>query len=162
MYRGHLERGRQLLEAALAINKATGHQLHLSFNLSNLGLATLREGRLNEAEHLFTRSLRIKHELGNSSGIPLSLDGLAEAPAERGQWTRAAQLSAASSAIREADGIALYPPSERLRRQQMLATARTVRGDEAFAAACSEGQAWTGEQMMAHVTREQTRAERDN
>jgi hypothetical protein len=64
VYYAQYDRARPLLERSLLLDQEREDQLMVSLNLSNLGLLALRRGRLDEARSLFTRSLRLKRDLG--------------------------------------------------------------------------------------------------
>jgi hypothetical protein len=68
---------------------------------------------------------------------------------------RAAVLFAAADALRRVIGHPRCPPSEGASDERLLALARTALGEERFAAAWQQGQAWTMEEAAAYLLGEE-------
>jgi hypothetical protein len=80
--------------------------------------------------------------------MALALGGLARVVSTREEPRRAAQLYAASAALREALG-APVAPADRADHERRLAHLSACLGEEAFASAWSAGQAMTLDEVVA-------------
>jgi predicted ATPase/class 3 adenylate cyclase len=150
-YQGDYEGAGALYEESLAISRQLGHQWGIAHSLDGLGHVTSDQGDYAAARALYEESLAIFRQLGDQRGIALALDGLAAlAAAHQGQPERAARLSGAAEALREAVGAPLSP-HERAEYHRHVAATRAALGEEAFAAAWEAGRALSLEQAVAYA-----------
>jgi tetratricopeptide (TPR) repeat protein len=142
-----------LCKEALALRRELGDRRGIALSLNNLGNVATSERDYALARTLCEEAMAIYRELGDRRGIADSLRSLAALTSTQGQSERAARLWGAAQALREAIGSPLTP-SERTRQDQRLAETRSLMGEEAFAAACSEGRAMTLEQAIVYALQE--------
>jgi tetratricopeptide (TPR) repeat protein len=136
-----------LQEEALVIRRELGDRGGIANSLNSLGSVAYEEGDYVSARMLHEQSLAIQRELGNRRGIAYSLESIAALTSAQGKAQRAARLWGAAQALREAIGSPLSP-NERAEYDQRLAETRSMLGEEAFAAACSEGRSLSMEQAI--------------
>jgi len=153
---GDLTRARALHEESLRIKRTLGNWRSIGISLANLGLVAVEQGDFASASAFFQEALIIARELKDRPGIANILDGLAilaTAEAQAGiqhpesRNRRAAQLWAASDALREAIGYP-RPPVDGAEHKARQARARAALGEEAFTAGWAEGRAMTLEQAI--------------
>jgi DNA-binding CsgD family transcriptional regulator/tetratricopeptide (TPR) repeat protein len=149
-----LERGIALLEEALALAREAQNPYGISALLNNLGLVALGRTDYDKAFALLRESLHKSWETSHKPITQYSLFGLAGVAA-RGQPARAARLWGAEEAMMEAIGMQLA----RLARSATdydvhRAVARSRLGEEAFAAAWSEGKAMPLEEAVEYALSE--------
>jgi predicted ATPase/DNA-binding CsgD family transcriptional regulator/tetratricopeptide (TPR) repeat protein len=146
---GELEAARSLLEESLAIGKQTGVETdaaHLALGLARL--LTL-QGDAASARHLYQKSLTLLLECKvYQEGIAASLEGLAALEAGQGEPRQAARLWGSAEALREAIGASMHAV-HRASYEQAIVLARAELGEQAFAAAWTEGRLITPEQVLA-------------
>ena len=85
---------------------------------------------------------------GDKRNVTFGLEGLASAVAGQGKCAWAVRLLGAAEAVREAIG-APMPPVECASYNRAVAAARAYLGEQAFAAAWSQGREMTPEQALA-------------
>jgi DNA-binding CsgD family transcriptional regulator len=110
----------------------------IGFALWYLGKVARRRGDHAAAAAYFMESTAPWRRLGNGRGVVEALEQLAAIATGSGEAMRAARLSGAASALREALG---FPRSPRAHsnHQEDLAPARAALGEAAFAAAWRDG-----------------------
>jgi hypothetical protein len=111
------------------------------------------EGDLARAGSLYRESLALLCDLGDRHAMDSVLESLgvlAMSENDPAAATRAVGLLAAAQALRDAVGTAL-PLSDRVEFEQHVSRARTLLGEDRFAAAWSEGQRMTLEQAVAYA-----------
>jgi predicted ATPase len=141
---------RTLHEEALAIQRELGNRRGIANSLSGLGSVAKDQGDFALARTMYEEALALRRELGDRWGIAYSLESFAALTSVQEQAQRAARLWGAAQALREAIGAPLAP-SERIRYDQRLAETRSMMGEVAFAAACSEGRALSMEQAIDYA-----------
>jgi predicted ATPase/DNA-binding CsgD family transcriptional regulator len=148
--RGDYQTARSLLEESLALIKELRDRLGTARTLYVMGVVAFDQGRFVAARSLYEESLAISEELGVVWHVASVLEGLARVAAQR-QPVWAARLLGASEGLREAAGVPepAFPPWIRATREQGVAVARHRLGEEAFAAAWTEGKAMTPRQALA-------------
>jgi hypothetical protein len=127
-------RAASVFKESLAHSRALGNPRGIGFALLGLGVVARRRRDHAAAAAYFVESLAPWRRLGNDRGVAKALEELAETAAAVGAATRAARLSGAASARREAIGM---PRSPRLQaaHDRGLAPARLALGESAFAEA---------------------------
>jgi tetratricopeptide (TPR) repeat protein len=150
---GDYARARSLYEQAITIQRELGDSQRTAISLNNLALVASAQGDRNQATALLKESLRIRCELGDKKGINYALEGLAEIMSATNCEQKAVRLWGAAGRLRERIQTPL-PPSERGLYEQQIASARSVLGDDAFAAAWEQGRALTLEQAVAYALEE--------
>jgi len=106
------------------------------------------QGDLAAARTLYEESLTLVRERNYKVLLPSCLEELAAVVAAQGDPVWAARLWGAAESLREIMG-APIPPSERAAYVRSVAAAHTQLGEQAFAAAWSEGQTMSLEQVLA-------------
>ena len=147
---GDYETARPLFEESLATKKELGDKQGMANALTNLGIVAREEGDYAAARAFLAEGLAIRHAIGNVHGIVLSLYALGRLATAQGEAEQAARLFGAMEALCESIGIAV-PSDEVDHYEQDLATLRTALGEEAFAAAWSEGRAMQPEHAVTHA-----------
>ncbi|NOX66440.1 MAG: tetratricopeptide repeat protein [Chlorobi bacterium] len=86
----------------MGIGIAEKHDLdtNLTTLYDNYGVLKKMEGKNDSAYYFFSRALKIKRKIGDSVGIPYSLNKLAEMLSESGNYNKALAFMAESDAIR--------------------------------------------------------------
>ncbi|MDR7522095.1 MAG: tetratricopeptide repeat protein [Armatimonadota bacterium] len=145
--RGEDERAAALLEESLALSRALGDRVNHAAALCNLGFVAAHQGDYARAGALHRESLNLYRSLGDWSAIADCLTGLADVSAAEGQADRAARFLGATDALRRARGVPL-PPADRVLYERAVASARTLLGEEAFAAAWASGQTMSTDEAI--------------
>ncbi len=155
IYLGHsalgqdnLLQARALLEEGLVHTREIGNLWTLVENLCALAKVAFVQGDYTTARLYAEESLETARKIGSRLLIASSLERFAETVAGQGEPVRAAQLWGAAEMLREEMG-APITPLERLLHEQIVAEARTQSGEQAFAAAWSQGRNMTLEQALA-------------
>jgi predicted ATPase/class 3 adenylate cyclase len=143
LYLGQTDAAFSYLEESLALKRELGNESSVASTLNNLGYLAIEQGNPERALPLLDESLRLYHRLGNSAGTVEALNNIARVARETGDLRRAVFLLARVTALSEAIGAALPDDYE-----QNVAAARAGLGEEAFAAAWSQGQGMTLEQAI--------------
>ena len=100
-----------------------------------------------------TEALRLAQAIGPRLMVAAALEGLAGIPAQRGEAALAAHLLAAASTLRGQMGT-LVRPVDQAAVQQVLTTARSTLGDDAFAAMWAQAVALPLEQILSTISLE--------
>ncbi len=124
--------------------------------LDNLGWAALVRGDYERAHSLHQESLELSRELGDKLIAAESLEGLA-CSAARGEEGRAARLSGAAGALREAVGYH-QAPRERALREPFLGAASSRLEEAKWGAALAEGRAMTFDDAVAYALEDAARS----
>ena len=149
---GDHERASALHEEALAMFREIRDVQGMGHCLNNLALGAVVEGDYDKASLLIRENLRIARESDYKLGIQYSLLGLGLVAAAREQPARAARLWGAVEAMEEAFGITITPLARsHTDYEGHLAASRSRLGEEAFAAAWSEGRAMTLEEAVEYA-----------
>jgi DNA-binding CsgD family transcriptional regulator len=145
-------RARSLCEEALLLFKELRDREGIALSLHGLGWVAFFQADYATAWTQSKESLVIAIELGHKEFMAFFPDGLAGAIVGEGHPTWAAQLLGASEAFREAINLPLPPVLEVLHKQ-IVATAHSQLGEEAFAIAWSSGRSMTLQQVLATLER---------
>jgi len=140
-----------LVEEAISRCRAI-HALRLTQALTCRGEIALTMRDYERASVLYQESLALWSRWGARRGIAGCLEGIAGLALARGKPADAARLYAAADALREAIG-APRPPRLRAPHEQAIGALRRELGQDAFAAAWSEGQALTLDHACDHARR---------
>jgi hypothetical protein len=140
-----------LVEEAISLGRALGAwRLALSLDCRGEIALTMRDYELALAS--FGESLALWSRMGARRGIAGCLEGIAALALCRGNAEVAAGLYAAADALREAIG-APRPPRLRPAHEQAIGALRRELGEEAFAAAWTEGRTLTLEDACGDARR---------
>ena len=149
---GDHERATTLYEEALALFREIRDVQGMGHCLNNLALMAVVKGDYDGASLLMRENLRIARESDYKLGIQYSLLGLGLVAASREQPARAARLWGAVEAMEEAFGITITPLARsHTDYESHLAASRSRLGEEAFAAAWSEGRAMALEEAVEYA-----------
>ena len=117
-----------------------------------LGRVAILRGAHDAARALFTESLGLLAELGNTRRLAEPLEGVARVFALQGQPARSAWLLGVAAAVRERTGRELQPTSAfAAAHQHTTATVRGALGEVEFTAAFAAGRASSLEAAVAEV-----------
>lgn len=89
---------------------------------------------------MYEESIELCLALGNYWWVTVCLEGLARVAAGQGRLDRVARLCGTAAALREEIGVPL-PPVDRAEHERIVIAARVALGEDAFAAAWTEGHA---------------------
>jgi non-specific serine/threonine protein kinase len=134
---GEGERGRALVEEALAASRALGQWFHAGILLAWLAYLDQAAGEAARAAAWYRESLRLIWEAGGLLQYDRALVGLAALAADRGEAGPAARLLGMVEAVRERTGttVSMWPEL----RDRAAQTARAVLGEDGFAEAVAAG-----------------------
>jgi predicted ATPase/class 3 adenylate cyclase len=137
-------------QESLTLYSALGNEKGIADALYNLGLIASDQGGYARAVVLYEESLAFFRALGHTQGIASILDRVALLAQAQGQPRRATRLWGAADLLYQTIG-APREPIDQAEYEQALAQARTLLGEQAFAAAQFEGQALSLEQAITLV-----------
>jgi predicted ATPase/DNA-binding CsgD family transcriptional regulator len=154
LQQGDPSRARLLLEQSYVLVRQVRDEEHqLAWTLSLLGKVAAVQGDYPAARALYEESLQslVHVQAANSNmfflDIATVLEGLAAVVAAQGDLPWAVRLWGATEALRETRSTPL-PPVYRTDYERSVMAARTQLGEEAFAAAWSQGRTLTPEQAL--------------
>ncbi len=153
--RGELDEAVALLEEADRLDRASGDDWAIACTANNLGVARLLRGQREEAAALVTDALRRFAAAGDTDGVAESIDALVGVAAAEGSWVRAARLAGSGAALRSRVGLPAAPV-DRQRLEHWLERPRSALGEDAYAAARTEGEQMTIDQAVRHALGEAT------
>ncbi|HXT37009.1 MAG TPA: tetratricopeptide repeat protein, partial [Chloroflexota bacterium] len=145
---GEYGRAVALHEESLAISRELGDRHGTIVSLINLAAVTERQGDHGRSTTLLHEGLLLGRDIGASDEMADILERLAWVAVAQGHASRAARLGGAAEACWEALSV---PPAreDRAERDRAVHAMRAALGEEAFAAAWSEGRALPLEQATA-------------
>ena len=123
---GLYERARAHLNTVLVIAEEFGHDTLLSYGLNNLAEVARDEGRFEEAQELYRRSIATKERMENVFGLAHSLASLADGFLFAHEPKEARQLAEQALTLR----VPSPDPIEDARHVSTLARARLESGDD--------------------------------
>jgi non-specific serine/threonine protein kinase len=134
---GEDQRGRALVEEALAACRAGGQSLYAGLLLARLAYWDQAAGEATRAAARYGESLRLMTEAGGLLQYDRALVGLAALAADRADVGPAARLLGMAAAVQERTGLTavMWPEV----RDRAARTARVALGEEGFAAAVATG-----------------------
>jgi len=135
---GDLLEARGWMTQRLALVRATGNEILIASEASNLSMVERQLGNLDTAEALAREALEIGERIGDQFTKPFAISGLAAIATDRREFERAATLVGAAEAIMEAQHMA-WPPDERPHYERMLATLPDAMGSAEFERARTVG-----------------------
>lgn len=118
-----------------------------AWTLIVLAQVEAQQGNAAAARNHFEESLELARKINDKWLIPWGLEGLAGVAAARGEVAWAARLWGAAEALRENFRFPM-PPVEHSSYEQAVAAIRSELGEEAFAAAWSQGRTTPLEQVI--------------
>jgi predicted ATPase/DNA-binding CsgD family transcriptional regulator len=128
---GQPERALELLDASIAVSRASGDDDTLALALTGKSRLVRTMGDRNDARRLTREGLALYRGLGEPWGIMQCLERLAMYTRESKEPERAVRLYASAGAVGLAHGIASDPPFEAL-LQQELTQLRAQLGNDQF------------------------------
>jgi hypothetical protein len=146
--RGDAATANTLMEQSLALFQEMGDRWHSWAPICILGRIKEYQSDFTAALAFYEQSLAEARELQDDWPCAFSLEGWASVVATQGKCAWAARLWGAAESLRERCGIPLSP-LERVDYEPAAAASRTHLGEQAFAAAWTEGRAMTLEQVLA-------------
>lgn len=144
---GDLLEARDWMTQRLALVRATGNEIMVASEASNLSMVERQLGNLAAAEGLAREALQICERTGDQFTRPFAFSGLAAIATERREFDRAATLLGAAEAIMEAQHMA-WPPDERPHYERLLTELPGAIGSDAFAAARARGRSMTADEAV--------------
>ncbi|MGH2429045.1 MAG: hypothetical protein ACRDGV_09225 [Candidatus Limnocylindria bacterium] len=135
---GDLLAARDWMTQRLALVRATGNEILIASEASNLSMVERQLGNLDTAEALAREALQIGERNGDQFTKPFAISGLAAIAADRREFERAATLVGAAEAIMEAQHMA-WPPDERPHYERMLAVLPEAMGSAEYDRARAAG-----------------------
>jgi tetratricopeptide (TPR) repeat protein len=150
---GRYERAEDYYGQSLRVSQELGAAVFSAVVRRRLGLAVLRQGRLEESRALLRESLVQLREMGSARYIAQGVAEWAGLAESCGQPERAARLLGAAEAIWKANDLRLSSFT-RFLCERNVAVARAQLGEARFATAWAEGRAMTQEQAVAYALRE--------
>jgi len=148
LHRGDHTIAQTLLEESLSIYRTAGDRQGMAESLAYLASNAMLRGDIQVARSLAEEGLTRALELDHKLTIAVCLERLAGVLLAQGEATWAVRLWGGAAALREAIGAPL-PPVERAGYEQAVTAARSLLGEQAFAAAWAEGRAMGPEQALA-------------
>jgi tetratricopeptide (TPR) repeat protein len=144
---GQYDQAVHVSHESLELGRRIGNAHGVAVSLHNLGLASLCAGRFTDASRWLREALESELDVGDQDGVTGSLMASAAVALEAGDAMRAAELLAASHALRSHAGVGQAP----FEREFYEATATAVRArlGEAADAAWKRGERSTVEQAVA-------------
>jgi non-specific serine/threonine protein kinase len=139
-----------LCEQALVNERSRGDRWSEALTLSTLGQVVRDQADYARAAACFGASLDFWWTLDDRWSIVHSLTGLAGVAGARGLPADAATLLAAADRIRQHAGAPLSP-SNQVNHDRFVDAARSQLGNEAFAAAWSDGRSMSAEEAVARA-----------
>ena len=153
--RGDFADARQRYIEALEYLREIDARPEIARCLSGLGRVAVEAGAIALAREHLTESLRLSRDIGTRIGVARGLESFAALAAREGDTERAVLLAAASTALREAAGLAPLPGA---RAERYLAPARRL-GESAVAGLWARGLALTPEAAIGLALEPGTPAE---
>ena len=150
---GDYVEARALQEESLLIRKEIGDRVGVATSLINLGHTALHRQTADIAGSLYGESLKIMQELGNKAGVVEALEAFASLLSRENHTLRSLRLRGAAERLREEIGAAQSPAAAQNSAREVAAL-RQKSGEEAFAAAWSEGRQMAQEQAITEALSE--------
>jgi tetratricopeptide (TPR) repeat protein len=141
---------RNYLEESLAIVCKLGDVRNIARSRIHLGWLAVDQQDHGGAGERLAEGLAFADELGDSRSVIDGIELSAHLALALGRMGRAARLRGAAEARREASGTPLSP-TERAEDDIDIAAIRAALGNQAFAAAWTEGRAMSQEQAVAYA-----------
>jgi tetratricopeptide (TPR) repeat protein len=139
-----------LYKESLPIAQQLGHPESIAYALAWLGRIAVRQGDQTGAWALHTDSLQRRRKSGHLPAIANGLAGFAEMAQSWNQFHRAAILQGSAHALRQISDAHLVPV-DRDELNQQLTKLREALGQDAFAAAFTEGEAMALEEATEYA-----------
>jgi tetratricopeptide (TPR) repeat protein len=147
---GHYERAEDYYRQSFRVTQELGQALFAAVVRRRLGLAVLRQGRVEEARAFLAEALVRTREMGSVRYIAQGVAEWAGLAESCGQPERAARLLGAAEAIWEANDLLLTPFTQFI-YERNVAAVRAQLDEDRFATAWAEGRAMTQEQAVDYA-----------
>jgi len=128
---GDLLEARDWMTQRLALVRATGNEILIASEASNLSMVERQLGNLDAAEALAREALQVCERIGDQFTKPFAISGLAAIAMERREFERAAALVGAAEAIMDGQHMA-WPPDERPHYERLLTVLPEAMGSAEF------------------------------
>ncbi len=109
---GRFDEARELLEQAVAMDRAAGRKVGVAYSLMPYGSALVGLGQLDEGERALLESLETFAELEDAEAVADGLTWLARVAVARGDDRRGAQLWLAARSMRTREGLPERPSGD--------------------------------------------------
>ena len=149
---GYLEHARAALQEATDLQRETGERFWEATSLNSLGWIAYLQADYAAARTFLLDSLDIWQSGANGGGIAVSLNFLGIVAAAQGQYRRTARLFGAAEAVTQGT----LRPANEPEYYRVFEAVRASLGEEAFAAARTDGLAMTIEQAIVYALQEES------
>jgi predicted ATPase/DNA-binding NarL/FixJ family response regulator len=147
---GEHERATTMLEECIALGRRRDDRWSLAYPLISLAFLASLQGDYERAAALLREGLLLRQEQNDKQGSALCVEGLGCVASMLGHAERAARLFGVVDALRESIGAGpLFHWA--IMRDEAVAAARTRLGEDAYAAACTEGRALPLDEAIAYA-----------
>jgi tetratricopeptide (TPR) repeat protein len=146
----HFDRAQDALNESAALFAELGDKKGTALILIDLGTLAHAQGRWEEADRLYQRSLRLCVQIGEKRRIAFCLEALAVASCSQANYAHAVALLAAAHNLRREAGMPL-PAIEQSEIDCALAQARDALGSAAFEATWAKGRALSLNEVVARA-----------
>ncbi|MFL5656364.1 MAG: ATP-binding protein [Ktedonobacteraceae bacterium] len=147
---GDMASAHSRVEQAVALFQEMRQSHGTTISLHALAKVATAQEDYARSQALYEESIAMARKAGDKRNVTFGLEGLASAVAGQGKCAWAVRLWGAAEAVREAIG-APMPPVECASYKRAVAAARAYLGEQAFAAAWSQGREMTPEQALAQA-----------
>ncbi len=144
---GDYDRAAALHEEALALQRRLGDKIGIARSLYNLGIALYERADYGRTISLLAEAFPLLRDLGDREVLAEGLELAAWVAVAQGQTGKAAQLSGAAEALREALAMPLMP-GQWTGHERAVRNMRATLGEKALTAAWAEGRAMPLEQAV--------------
>jgi tetratricopeptide (TPR) repeat protein len=151
VFQGNPQEAIEPLHRALRIFREEGLAWKVADHLGGLGLVSRLVGDLEGSKGFLREALEMSARATDSSGISMSLRGLAMVANDQGRYERAARLTGAATRILDDLGESLIPALADRWGAPAEEEARSKLGGEAYERARAEGYAMDQEQALAYA-----------
>jgi ATP/maltotriose-dependent transcriptional regulator MalT len=153
LQQGDVSTARRLAEESVLLSRETEALFETIWSLAVLARVETHQGEQPAARTHYKEGLAMASKMGIKLHIPFLLEGLANLLAARGEPARAAQFWGAAEALRESMGLPIWPV-ERVAYEHTVEGVRAQLGEQAFAAAWTQGRIMSPEQVLVAQRRE--------
>jgi predicted ATPase len=146
---GDLLGARAHYQEALKLQQDLGDTWGSVTTYINLAGVAYHLGEFKEAETYSRQALTIAADIGDKESVAYALEGFGALATAQKDYTRAARVFGAASALREATNNPLPPSGGRDEYDQLVSTVREKLGDETMTASWTEGRALSLDKAIA-------------
>lgn len=159
LLRGDFQQARAYLQEHARASLAAGNREDFLWSSVRLGYVALREGKLEEARHLFVESAQQFQKDRNTTGVVFALEGLAGFYASLGDLPKAARLLGWADSTREKISDR-RPPIEQTDVVKIVSACLGKLGKAAFGNAYKAGQHMTMDEAVSYSQNENKHAKK--